>query len=176
MDINLLVNVTSKAWALPILAALDTGTPGRQAALMAATGAGRTAFAQSLAHLLALGLVIRNPGHGHPLRPEYALSQAGLPVAAAAGRITQSIPDTGDPTLLRKTWTVPILALATQPRSFTGIKHRLSPVTDRALSLSLKQLQQADWVHREIDPALHPPRATYSGQGTGLIIGRAVWG
>ena len=77
MDISEIVNVASRAWALPILNCLHGGVPGRQAPLLAATGAGRTAFAQSIGHLIEIGLVERNPGHGHPLRPEFRLTEAG---------------------------------------------------------------------------------------------------
>ena len=78
MDMEFLVKLTARAWSLSILARLDAGVPGRQAPLLAATGAGRTAFAQSLAHLHALGLLERNPGHGHlPLKvPDEAISQS----------------------------------------------------------------------------------------------------
>jgi hypothetical protein len=48
VDIAALVNVSSRAWSLAILGALASGTSGRQAALLSATGAGRTAFAASL--------------------------------------------------------------------------------------------------------------------------------
>ena len=68
MDISSLVNLTSRAWALPILASLNDGIPGRQAPLLTATGASRTAFAQSIDHLISIGLLERNPGYGHPLR------------------------------------------------------------------------------------------------------------
>ncbi|MGB7270169.1 MAG: transcriptional regulator, partial [Albidovulum sp.] len=51
MDIVLFVNITSRAWALPILSNLHEGVAGRQAPLLAATGASRTAFSQSLDHL-----------------------------------------------------------------------------------------------------------------------------
>ena len=74
MDINLLVKITQRAWSMNILALMHEGTAGRQATLLAKTGAGRTAFAQSLHHLIELNLVQRNPGHGHPLRPEYILT------------------------------------------------------------------------------------------------------
>lgn len=87
MDISLFVNITSRAWALPILSNLHTGVAGRQAPLLAATGASRTAFAQSMEHLISIGLLERNPGHGHPLRPEFRLTPSGIKAAAIAHKI-----------------------------------------------------------------------------------------
>ena len=37
----MLVNITSKAWALPILSNMHDGVAGRQATLLTATGASR---------------------------------------------------------------------------------------------------------------------------------------
>ena len=82
MDINLLVKLSSRAWSLPILAQIARGVACRQAPLIAATGAGRTAFGASLTHLIDLKLLERNPGHGHPLRPEFRLTPAGQAAAA----------------------------------------------------------------------------------------------
>ncbi len=143
MDINLLVKLTARAWSLPILASLHQGVPGRQAPLLAATGAGRTAFAASLAHLLQLGLLERNPGHGHPLRPEFRLTATGQEAAAMAARLLGTVA-CAEGALLRRSWTVPILALTGQPRRFSAIRSELSPITDRALSASLKQLEDHD--------------------------------
>ncbi len=171
MDITLLVKISAKAWCLSILAALHRGTAARQAPLLAATGAGRTAFAQSLGHLMILGLLERNPGHGHPLRPEFRLTLAGEAAASMADRvlaITPAVP------LLRKSWTLPILAVSTQPRSFTGIKRDLDGVTDRALSQSLKALEAAEWMAREVDARARPIRAQYVGRDVGFQLGEAV--
>ena len=84
MDIKSLVNLTSRAWCLNILALMATGTPGRQAPLLAATSASRTSFAASLEHLFQLNLLERNPGHGHPLRPEFRLTRTGAEYAMTA--------------------------------------------------------------------------------------------
>ena len=102
MDITLLVNVTARAWSLDILARIAEGTPCRQAPLIAATGAGRTAFAASLSHLTSLGLLERNPGHGHPLRPEFRLTQDGERIAPIAARIVGTVRNRPEAPLLRR--------------------------------------------------------------------------
>ena len=54
---------------------------------------------RSLAHLIDIGLVIRNPGYGHPLRPEYLLTDNGRGVAESSERLhrTDQAGTTGGP-------------------------------------------------------------------------------
>lgn len=165
----LLVNISSRAWALPILAKLHDGVAGRQAPLLDATGAGRTAFAQSLDHLITLGLVERNPGHGHPLRPEFRLTAAGTRAAALASRICHSLPP-DEQALCRKSWTIPVVTSLYSPKHFVDVKRSLSPITDRALSQSLKLLEKHHWVKRSVSLDSRPPRAVYSAVNAGARI------
>ncbi len=173
MNISTFVNITARAWALPILSSLQAGVPGRQAPLLAATGASRTAFAQSMDHLITLGLVERNPGHGHPLRPEFRLTPPGAAAAGIAGRI-YDIAGEQDLDLLRRSWTLPVLTSLQAPRQFSEIKRTLPTITDRALSQSLKTMEARNWVHRSIDTAARPPRPLYRAVNTGGLITRAT--
>ena len=175
MDINLFVNITSRAWTLPILWNLHEGVAGRQAPLLAATGAGRTAFAQSMEHLISLGIIERNPGYGHPLRPEFRLTEIGRTVAVMASGIRDATPE-DDHALLRKSWTLPVLSLLQRPSYFGEVKLRLNPITDRALSQSLKVMEARDWVARDVDVAARPPRPMYQAVNTGEVIGRVTAG
>lgn len=174
MDIIILVKLTSRAWCLDILASLASDIPGRQAALLAATGATRTAFRQSLNHLFELGLVERSPGHGHPLRPEFRLTVRGKVVAGIASRILDVVLREEVGAVLRKTWTVPVLAVTSQPKRFSVIRSDLPGITDRALSKSLQLLQDQDWIARDVDPAGRPPRPTYMAINTGEVISLAA--
>lgn len=173
MDINFLVNMTPRAWVLPILASFHDGVPGRQAALLKATGASRTAFAQSMQHMVESGLVERNPGHGHPLRPEFRLTTLGAKIAAMAEKI-QTLPDQDGLALLRRTWTLPVLTSLRQPRHFNEIRGFLPTITDRALSQSLHLLEEKAWVMREIQPAARPPKPLYSAINAGALISRVT--
>ncbi|MEM7067960.1 MAG: winged helix-turn-helix transcriptional regulator [Pseudomonadota bacterium] len=169
MDIKLFVNITSRAWAIPILANLHEGIIGRQAALLTATGASRTAFAQSMEHLTKLGLLERNPGHGHPLRPEFRLTQIGKNVANLASRIHITAPK-NDADLIRRSWTLPVLTALHISSHFNAIKHNLDCITDRALSHSLKSLEERRWVHRNVDDLSRPPRSIYRPINAGKAI------
>ena len=170
----MLVKLTSRAWSLKILALLHAGVPGRQAPLLAATSASRTSFASSLGHLVQLGLLERNPGHGHPLRPEFRLTGNGVEAAETASRIVKAVLDDGEFALLRRSWTVPILALTDTPQRFSDIKSDLATITDRALSTSLHQLEARDWLQRDIDTSRRVPFPTYLAVNRGIEINRAV--
>jgi len=174
MDIKNLVKITSRAWSLKILALLHEGVPGRQAALLSATKASRTAFAASLAHLVDLGLLERNPGHGHPLRPEFRLTAKGTQVAKVANDIINAVPPPLETKILRKTWTVPILALTERPRHFVDIRSGLPSITDRALSQSLSLLHRKEWLRRDVDISSRPLRPTYQATNIGAGICQAV--
>ena len=173
MYIESFVNITSRAWALPILSSLHAGVPGRQAPLMTATGASRTAFAQSMEHLIELGLVERNPGHGHPLRPEFRLTALGANPASLAAQV-QRVVTVQDQDLLRKSWTLPVLSSLQSAHRFNDIKRSLQTITDRALSQSLKTLETRDWVQRRVDDTARPPRSLYSPINTGERISQIV--
>ncbi len=173
MDIKLFVNITSRAWAIPILSNLHTGVAGRQAALLTATGASRTAFAQSMEHLISIGLLERNPGHGHPLRPEFRLTSLGVEAAAIAHKI-QSATTAEDQDLLRRSWTLPVLTSLHRPRHFNEIKRNLETITDRALSQSLKSMEVRNWVHRSVDETARPPRSLYSAVNTGGVLSQVT--
>lgn len=170
----MLVKLTSRAWCLNILALMHAGVAGRQAPLLAATSASRTSFASSLGHLIELGLVERNPGHGHPLRPEFRLTPTGADMARIAGKIVDAVPDDSEFAMLRRSWTVPILALTGAPRRFSVIKSDLPKITDRALSTSLHRLEAQDWLRRDIDTSGRLPYPTYRAVNAGIAVNRAV--
>ena len=174
MDIKILVKLTSKAWSLKILALLHSGTPGRQAPLIAASQASRTSFASSLGHLVQLGLLEKNPGHGHPLRPEFKLTHRGMIVAAMASKIMGIMPNDEAFAVIRRSWAIPILAVTATPKRFSIIKSGLGAITDRALSKSLCTLEEHEWLKREIDVSLRSPFPTYRAVNTGRKINQAI--
>ena len=173
MDIKIFVKLTSRAWALPILAQLHSGIPGRQATLLTATGASRTAFAQSMDHLISMGLLERNPGHGHPLRPEFRLTPIGQSAAVIASRILD-LSRVSDQSLLRRSWTLPVLATLQRPSQFSEIRSNLLPITDRALSQSLRSMEDRRWVSRHVDNMARPPKPIYCAINTGALITHAT--
>ena len=158
MGISPLVNLCARAWSLPILAAMDAGVPGRQAPLIAWTGSGRTAFGHSLDHLQQGGWVRRNPGHGHPLRSEFVLTDAGKTMARLAGNIYRQVSRPEDKAVARLSWSVPAIALMSPETRFSDLRAGLAPVTDRALSQTLARLEGANWITRDVARQSRPPR------------------
>ena len=173
MYIDLLVNITSRAWALPILASLHEKVLGRQAALLSATGAGRAAFGASMQHLIEIGLVERNPGHGHPLRPEFRLTQLGMSAAATAHKLYRAAGTEGHD-LMRRSWTLPILTTLDTACHFNEVKRKLPKITDRALSQSLKLMEGQQWVQRRVISAKRPPQSVYSAINAGALISQTA--
>lgn len=175
MDIDQIVKLAAKSWSLKILALFHTGLPGRQAPLLAATGAGRTAFGQSLKYLIEIGMIERNPGHGHPLRPEFRLTRDGIKAAKFAAAVLGAIgQDEKGVALMRKTWTLPILAVLGEASRFSQIKAALPSITDRALSQALLMLEQREWVCRAIVMDGRHPYPSYEAVGIGAAINLVI--
>ena len=119
----------------------------------------RDSLARTLAALAEAGLVARNPGYGHPLRPEYILTPDGVRLAGACERLLAEL-DGLHEVALRK-WSMPLVsALAGGARRFSELRQTLPGITSRALALALKELQAARLVERTVT-ADYPPATTY---------------
>ncbi len=158
-------------WAVPVLAELH-GNPahGRVAALMNRLGTGRESLRRALTALEELGLVGRNRGYGHPLRPEFVLSPAGSRLGPWAGEFLSGARRRGLLDLLLRKWSVPVLvALGEGGDRFSHLEAALPGITARALALSLKDLEKAGLVERRVTDG-HPVAVRYrlSRRGRGL--------
>ncbi len=154
-----------------MLVALDQSGAGlRAVALVNALGISRDSLRSVLGLLTEHGLVMRNPGYGHPLRPEYILTDRGSKVASAC----QQYPGlaAGVPVLRRK-WPAPVLLMIRQGSvRFNGLVARLG-VTPRALTQTLRCLERSALIHRHIDDG-YPPRTSYSLTDEGHRIAEQV--
>ena len=166
MDICDLVKLSERGWAPIFLRLLSEGLPGRQAALLSTTGAPRSGFGATMDRLIQFGLVERNPGHGHPLRPEFLITERGRHVARALSGLAE-VPD---PRVLRRQWSLPILAALRVPAQFTPLGQLLRPITDRALSQTLKGLEGAGLVERGVESHARPPRPIYGRTALGRRV------
>jgi DNA-binding HxlR family transcriptional regulator len=158
-----------RRWALPVLAELHRSRGAKFVTLVARTGASRKAIQAALAALLKLGLVMRNPGYGHPLRPEYLLTTRALQSGAQFLALHDTLAAQGILEAALKKWSLPVLALVGRVQNgaggarFSEIRDALD-VTDRALTLALKDLQRAGLVTRLVLDS-YPPTTLYQATG-----------
>lgn len=161
MDKIRLVNLCSRTWALTALGLMENGISGRVSPLAAAAGCGRTSMSASVEHLVLLGLLEKNPGHGHPLRPEYRFTSQGAKIAEWALELDSFVKSDDEKILLRNKWTLPLLSCIDDEARYSEIRRQLIPVTDRALSASLGKLTNSDWLKRKVKGSTSPPIVSY---------------
>ena len=148
-------------WAVPALAELATDrTGGRFAPLGKRLGVARASLQRALASLIELGLVRRNPGYGHPLRPEYLLLPRGRSLAPGCGAFLEAAERAGVTDVCLRKWPMAVLRCVADGRvRFSEVEAGL-PITARALTLALRELQGAGLVDRVVYDA-SPPQVTY---------------
>jgi DNA-binding HxlR family transcriptional regulator len=131
-------------------------------------------LSNALVELQRSDWVVRNPGHGHPLRPEYILTATGETVAAWCANIMEKRRELGlEPQNLPR-WSMPLVAqLASGWTRFSGLQEKLSPVSPRALSLTLKQMIMVDVIARRLENGF-PPHSLYGLTGRGWRLASAI--
>jgi DNA-binding HxlR family transcriptional regulator len=161
-------------WFVPLLG-LASGEDGvRFAALAARLGISRSMLTGVLDQLLRKGWLLRNPGHGHPLRPEYVLTGAGRPVGAWCQRVMAQRLALGLDRNALGRWSLPVLGrLDRRWERFSWLETQLSPISPRSLSLTLKQLLDVRLVERRLEDSF-PPRPLYGLTGRGQRLARAM--
>ncbi len=169
-----LLALSAGRWLAPLMALLDEEGGARFARMLGRLGLSRSALAASLAQLQAAGWVMRNPGHGHPLRPEYVLTEKGLPIGGFARRLMAEREKLGLERGQLSRWSLPIVSrLGADSARFSQLRDALRPVTPRALSLSLKQLLEVRLIDRALEDEF-PPIAIYGLTGRGRDLAAAL--
>jgi DNA-binding HxlR family transcriptional regulator len=164
VSITLLIELFHHRWSAPVLAELERQRGSRFVALSRTLHIPRDSLRRTLDSLAELGLVARNPGYGHPLRPEYVLTKAGLAVAQRCAQLVDRL-DAHAAVALRK-WSLPVLVALGRPRRFSELRAELPGITARALAIALKELEAAGLVERRVEPA-YPPTAVYATTSAG---------
>ncbi len=175
-DIEKLVLIFRRRWNIPIVDALHRAPlkGARFVVLANQLGAPRESLATSLDALVQAGIVSRNPGYGHPLRPEYILTDFGLALGPAAARYVRVASELHAAKVAYRKWSAPLVtALAHGFTRFNEIQRGLPAITPRSLTLSLRLLESEEWVVRDAD-STGSSRATYRLDRGGLRIARAA--
>jgi DNA-binding HxlR family transcriptional regulator len=155
-----------RRWSLPVLSELHRTRGAKFVTLVARTGASRKAIRDTLAALIKLGLVMRNPGYGHPLRPEYLLTTRALQSGPRFQALHDTLAAQGVLDAALKKWSLPVLGLVSRAQGgarFSELRTALD-ITDRALTLALKDLQRMNLITRLVLDA-YPPTTLYQATG-----------
>lgn len=156
-------------WGVPVLAELARLGGSKYLTLVNRLGVSRGALSQTLNHLIDQRLAMRNPGYGHPLRPEYVLTKRGTPVAQQCIALIDRLAKLSiDPTGMRKWSPAALLAVAGGADRFGEIRDQLG-VTDRALTLALKDLTSVSLLERRVVDA-YPPQPVYTLTRGGRLL------
>lgn len=177
-----LVDLAHRRWTLPVLASLHharrSGDPtgARFAGLAHTLEVSRESLRQTLDFATAHGWLKRNPGHGHPLRPEFILTARGRRLAPECERVLSCAADLSAAGAIGRKWSIPILCvLAEGPHRFGEIKNALEEhgATDRALAATLRALHEAALISRRV---VHerPPGVRYTLHERAAPLARAV--
>jgi len=159
-------------WTAPILAELRRTNGAKFITLVNRLGIPRDTLVQTLGALIRSGWVRRNPGHGHPMRPEYLPTAKGRRLGWACERLLFEIRRKDLEGVALKKWSMPVLhALAGGPRRFSELKRSLGPVTTRALTLAIRDLVKAGLVRRTVSSAA-PPEVRYGAGGDSRTLRR----
>ncbi len=158
---NRLISLFHRRWSVPVITELARDGGSKFVTLVNRLGVGRETLRATLDDLVELGLVQRNPGHGHPMRPEYFLTAEGARLAPPSSRLLATVRRLGIEGLAFRKWTLPLsYVMDEETWRFSELRGELPGITPRALTLSLKDMQEHDLVRREVYDD-YPPTTSY---------------
>jgi len=151
-----------KRWAVPVLAQLAVTRGSKMVTLASHLGGSRASIRSSIELLESLRLVQPNPGYGHPMRPEYILTERGVLVSKPSMVLIKTLRTLETTDLGLKRWSMPAMhAIASGADRFNGIAGVLQGATDRAVSLALHDLHGASLIVRTLRDG-RPPHKVYT--------------
>ena len=158
-----------------MLAAMDESAGhARLVVLVHQLGASRAALRAAVGSAMASGYLEKNPGYGHPLRPEFRLMDSGRVVAAGCREYVRALSMVDMAGCAFRKWTPPLLvALAEGCERYSELESELATVSPRALTQSLKLLGDAGLLKREILDG-YPPRTRYALTAEGERLATAA--
>lgn len=160
-DVSSLIDLVHHRWNIPVLALLAKHSGGKFVMLANALNVSRASLSASLDDLIGLGLVHKNTGHGHPMRPEYLLTAAGTEIGATCLELHDVIQRKKAADLAYRKWTLPLVAvMGDEALRFNELKSALSNATPRAITLGLKSMVNERWATRTVIND-YPPAAAY---------------
>jgi DNA-binding HxlR family transcriptional regulator len=174
LSLEELIALGKHRWAVPLIVDLAAHKGGRFVELLHRLSISRGSLTRTLEGAVAMGWVKRNPGHGHPLRPEYILTEAGQRLSISATRIEAAQIRLGLAPAKMSRWSLPIVrSIAQGSQRFNDIARNLPATSPRALSSGLQGLAKQKLVIRSLVDG-YPPASHYCLTGGGLMLAAAV--
>jgi DNA-binding HxlR family transcriptional regulator len=167
---ELLIALSRNRWNIPVLAAFKGEDSARFAVLLNRLPISRESLARTLACAVEAGWLVRNRGYGHPLRPEYRMTEKGKTVASMCMAIDGARARLNIAATEITRWSLPIVHVVREgAERFGDIERALPASNPRALSQSLRTLVGQDLMTRRVIDN-YPPVALYglSDRGTRL--------
>lgn len=161
-DLDRFVALIHHRWAVAVLAELSCLRGAKFITLVNRLTVSRDSLARTIRALIGQGWVRRNPGYGHPMRPEYILTDRGDQIGPKCARLRDRLTGSGCERVGMKKWALPVMyRLRAGPRRFGDLKSSLPAVTARALTLALKNLAVAGLIDRSVVDE-YPPTSVYA--------------
>jgi DNA-binding HxlR family transcriptional regulator len=169
-----LSDLTDSKWGILVCALLYRRKGEKFVSLWRGLGASAGAMRRCLDVLIDAGLVMKNPGYGHPMRPEYILTEQGEAVGRECVSLVRILEDVSADELCREKWSLPLLLAASKGKHrFSLIKGQCLGITDRAASLGLKSLIGSEMLERTVGDGF-PPTVEYRVTDRGNQVVRRI--
>lgn len=168
--IDRLMALFRRRWACPVLAELHRARGAKFVTLVNRLESNQGAIRLTLDTLIELDWVRRNPGYGHPMRPEYILTAKGERLGPTCELLDGALAGLGLHAAGLRKWSMPVLYVVGEgPTRFSQIPRALRDATDRAVSLTLKELSGAAMVARTLVEG-PPPGSVYGATARGGVL------
>ena len=150
------MDLFQKRWNLRILALLHENNGARFVVMKHGLNVNADSLTRCLQFLTEGGWVRRNPGYGHPLRPEYILTPQGRAVASQCSRLVRTVERLDVAETVYHKWSVPLLVtIKTGIVHFSGLRQTLD-VNPRALTQGLRRLCASELIRQRVEYRLTP--------------------
>lgn len=175
-ELTPLIELVHHRWNIPVIAELYRRSGAKYITLVNSLDVSRASLTTSLNDLVDQGLVRKNTGHGHPMRPEYLLTEDGLVIGEHCLSLAQLVRQRKEADLAFRKWTLPLVAaIGGEVRRFHEVRELLLDATPRAITLGLKSILEGRWATRTLIDD-YPPAAGYELRPKGQRILSCVSG